>query len=508
MNSYHYRRGSIFWALILIAIGAIFLWQNFNPAVHPWHIIAKFWPILIIFWGVSKLIDYLHAQAHPEIARPSLFSGTEVVLLLLILLLGTMISKIVLRPWRQWPSAIGINVDDEDFANLFLNSYTFTQNLSQNVASQPRLLLVIRRGDVEMRASDQPTLEAVVKKIIRAESEEAAKKISGGLKIEFVEQAGRYVLQTNLDSLPNNGRSVRLDFVLRVPRTTSAEITTEHGDIFLDGLRGDQTLNTKRGDLHVSHTEGLLRVHKSGGSTEIREVKGNVEVEGRGRDVEVGGVVGGITLNGDFSGAMQFRNVTQMLRFNSSRTDLTVQKLSGRLKMELGSLDASGIGGPFEVSTRQKDITLEDFRHAVKITNTNGDVRLRATTPPTHPIEVNLKKGEIDLSLPGSSNFQIEARSHRGDVESDFSGPNLKTSREGGAPSIAGSYGKGGPMIRLTTAYGTIRLTREEAGPAKPPSRRVQSDETARLYRRRVEAFGAEFEAYARSVPSIIPRLH
>ncbi len=66
MNTYAYRRGTIFWALTLIGVGTIFLYQNFNPEVHPWHIIARFWPILIIFWGLSKLVDYLQSRARPE----------------------------------------------------------------------------------------------------------------------------------------------------------------------------------------------------------------------------------------------------------------------------------------------------------------------------------------------------------------------------------------------------------------------------------------------------------
>ena len=79
MSAYTHRRGSIFWALTLIAVGGLFLYHNFNPAIHPWQIIAKFWPVLIIFWGLSKLMDYVHARSHPETAAPPLFSGSEVV---------------------------------------------------------------------------------------------------------------------------------------------------------------------------------------------------------------------------------------------------------------------------------------------------------------------------------------------------------------------------------------------------------------------------------------------
>jgi len=472
MNVYGYRRGSIFWALTLIAVGTIFLYHNFNPVVRPWHIIAKFWPILIIFWGLSKLMDYVQAQAHPETVPPPLFTASEVILLILILLLGSLLSRIVLRPWQEWPAAMGIEVDD-DFGDLFLDTYTYTQTLPATVKPQPGLLVVVRRGDVEIRGADQTTVEAVVKKTIRAPNETAAKEISEKLKVEIVEQAGRNLLQTNLDSLPEGGRNVRLDITLRVPKTTSAEITAEHGGIVLEGLYGDQILTARRGDVRVAKVEGLVRVHKARGSTVVQEVKGNVEVDGRGDDVEIAGVTGIAAVNGDFSGSMQFRNVAQTLRFASSRTDLTVQKLTGRLNMELGSLDATGIDGPLDLSTKQKDITLEDFKHSVKITNTNGDVRLWTAVAPTQPVDVTLEKGGIELTLPTACNFQIDAKSRHGAVDCDFAAPGLVLSKVGEAPSITGTYGKGGPTIRLSTSYGTIRINRQGLHPPaapKPPA--------------------------------------
>jgi DUF4097 and DUF4098 domain-containing protein YvlB len=465
MSVYGYRRGSIFWALTLIAVGGVFLYSNFNPALRPWQMIAKFWPILIIFWGLSKLMDYLHAQAHPELVAPPLFSASEVVLLVLILALGTLVSKIVLHPWQHWPEAVGVDVDG-DFANIFLNSYTYTQTLSQPAKPQSGLLVVVRRGDVEVRGADQNTIEAVVKKTIRAANEEEAKKAANDLQISFGEQAGRYLLESNLDSLPHSGRNVRLDVTLRVPKALAAEINTERGDIVLDGLKGEQTLSAK-GDVHLANVEGLVRIHQAGGSVEIRDVKGNVDVDGRGRDVEATGVTGALTVMGEFTGSMQFKNVTQTLRYSSSRTDLTVQKLSGRLNMERDSLDAAGVEGPLEISTKHKDVSLEDFQHSVKISTTNGDVRLRTSVPPAQPIEVEVTKGEIELTLPARSNFQVEASSRHGDVDCDF--PGLTVNKQGETPSITGTLGKGGPLFRLSTSYGTVRLMRQGPRAPAPP---------------------------------------
>jgi hypothetical protein len=193
--------------------------------------------------------------------------------------------------------------------------------------------------------------------------------------------------------------------------------------------------------------------------------------------VDFSGVTGTASVNGEFSGDMQFRDISQTLHFKSSRTEMTAQKLTGRLDMEVGSLELNGIDGPFEISTRQKDITLTDFKHSVKITDTNGDVELRTSTPPTHPIQVDLKKGQIELSLPATSNFQIDAASRHGEVESDFSGPGLKVAKEGDNPTISGTVGNGGPPIRLKTEYGTVRLLRTGLHTPSTPSHPSAGDE-------------------------------
>jgi DUF4097 and DUF4098 domain-containing protein YvlB len=470
MSTYVYRRGSIFWALTLIGVGVIFLWQNFNPAIHPWQVIAKFWPILIIFWGLSKLVDYIQAQAHPETVPPPLFTASEVILLVLILALGTLVSKIVLRPWQQWPSSMGVDMDNQGFTGLFMNSYTYTQTFSRAARPQPHILLVDRHGDVEVHAAGQSTVDGIVKKTVWAPNEEDARKLSDQVKIEIVEEAGRYLVQTNLDSLPGAGQNVRLDYTLRVPYATSTEVTVEHGDAILDGLKAEQSVTAHHGDAHITNVEGLVRLSRDSGMTEVRDLKGSVEVEGRGSDVDISGVTGTASINGEFSGDMHFRDIGQTLQYKSSRTDMTAQKLTGRLNMEVGSLELDGIDGPFEISTRQKDITLTNFKHSVKITDGNGDVELRTSTPPTHPIDVDLKKGEIELSLPPSSSFQIDAASRHGEVESDFSGPGLKVAKEGDNPTISGSVGKGGPPIRLDTEYGTIRLLHMGPHAPTPPA--------------------------------------
>jgi hypothetical protein len=454
MSTYRHHRGSIFWALTLIAIGALFLYHNFNPDLRPWQLIARYWPVLIIFWGLSKLLDYFHARRHPETAPRSLFSAGEVVLLIILLIIGSIISKTVLRPWHDWPSVMGMS--DQQFSEIFFNSYTFTQKVSQDVQGSPHLLVVNRRGNVDIRGSDQQSIGAVIQETVWAENESAARKIADELKFQFSENGGQYQLASNVDSLPHGGRALRLDMTVSVPQSTSVEVTVNEGDVSVSGLKGDQALTARRGDVRANNIEGVLRVHQSRGAISADAVDGSMEIEGRGSDVSVQNVTGSVTVEGNFSGSMRFGNIAQMLRYNSSRTSLNTQKLTGNLTMDMGNLTANGVAGPFDLATRDKDILLENFKLNVKIVNSNGDVRLQTMTTPVHPIQVTSRKGDVTLTMPAGSSFVLNALSNNGEVSCDF--PGMNVSKLPGKGSISGTYGKGGPVINLLSTYGTIRV--------------------------------------------------
>lgn len=52
------RRRSITGALVLIAIGVIALYANLRPDFDPWGVIWRYWPLLLIFWGIGRIVDY------------------------------------------------------------------------------------------------------------------------------------------------------------------------------------------------------------------------------------------------------------------------------------------------------------------------------------------------------------------------------------------------------------------------------------------------------------------
>lgn len=47
------KREPLAWGIILIVIGALFLFNNLNIGI--WEIVARLWPIILILWGAWKL---------------------------------------------------------------------------------------------------------------------------------------------------------------------------------------------------------------------------------------------------------------------------------------------------------------------------------------------------------------------------------------------------------------------------------------------------------------------
>jgi len=81
-----YRRRSIVGALILIVIGALFLYSNLNPAFDPWPLVSQYWPLLLVFIGLGKLWDYYRFRQNPEATGGRWFSGGEIAFIVLLIL--------------------------------------------------------------------------------------------------------------------------------------------------------------------------------------------------------------------------------------------------------------------------------------------------------------------------------------------------------------------------------------------------------------------------------------
>lgn len=474
------RKQSLLGPLLLILLGTLLLVRNFHPEFPFWDLVARYWPLALVVWGLAKLAGALRAPPPGAPAwRPSLTIG-EFFLALLIVLIGLSASK-----WKDvrkdfW--FIGIDWP-------WSRTYSFTQALKQEVEPQSAVRVESFSGDVAIRGADTKEIAVTVSKSIRSISEEEARVLDGRLPAEIVREGRTYAVR--IGSHPQ----LRADMEVTIPRTTPLKLEVRRGNLQVSdvevsspaGVRrtsalpaespqareteGELSAEVDRGDVSLSGITGNVKLQIRRGSLSAENIKGNLEVEGRGGDIRVADVSGHLVVRGDYHGALDFSRIAQGVRFSSSRTEMEIQKLPGRVDMTIGSLAITEPGGLVSVNTRNKDIRIEEFPEKVQIVNRGASVELRTTKLPLKDIEVENHSGSIDLAIPARSEFQIEATAARGEVDSEFAGLDVeRRTRKGGDSWIKGKAGGAGANIKLSTSYGTIRLRKlgPEAEPAEP----------------------------------------
>ncbi|HWW17105.1 MAG TPA: toast rack family protein [Candidatus Saccharimonadales bacterium] len=60
------RRTSLVVPIVLITLGAMFLYANWRPAFDPWPILRTYWPLILVFIGLGKMWDATRGRQNPD----------------------------------------------------------------------------------------------------------------------------------------------------------------------------------------------------------------------------------------------------------------------------------------------------------------------------------------------------------------------------------------------------------------------------------------------------------
>jgi DUF4097 and DUF4098 domain-containing protein YvlB len=256
--------------------------------------------------------------------------------------------------------------------------------------------------------------------------------------------------------------TVGVDLDVQLPKTASVTVHTSHGDIAVSGIAGSVDARADNGDIEIHETGGDVTAQMEKGDVRIDSVGGNVTLKGRGGDAEIADVKGNAALDGAFLGTTVVRKVAGTTQIASPWAELSIAQLTGRLELDSGDLNVSDVGGAARLQTHNKDIDAENITGQLDIEDSHGDVKVACTTPPREALNITNESGDVELTLPGKSTFQIAAYSRSGQVESEFEDPSLRTTGEEKDGRLDGQFGGNSAMpaarITINTTYGTISL--------------------------------------------------
>jgi hypothetical protein len=454
-------RRSLAGPVVLILVGIVFLLGTMG--VLHWYMLgnwfAHYWPLLIIVWGIIKLIEYQQAQQSGT--RPSGIGAGGVFLLIMIIFFGLLATQASRVNWDELGDHI--NFGDNELP-WWGHSYSYDDHLAQAFPAGASLHVTSDRGAVNVTASNDDQLHVIVHKRINAESQTDADKWNADSKPQI--SVSERVVTLSANTQGGGAHGVTSDLDISIPRKGAVTIITHKGDVSVMGRDADVDVTSQHGELSVTDINGKVTLKLDNSSARVSQVASDVTVDGKANDISIEEVKGSVHLNGDFTETVKLAKISKAVSFKTTRTDMEFAKLDGDLNLDAGDLQASGLTGPVRLITRSKDITLSGVSGDVRLQDENGAVEVRMSKPGT--MQVDNHQGDIQIYLPDKAGFQVEARARNGEIQSDFN--ELKISNGDDQAVANGSVGGGGPRMVLNNEHGTIEIRKGSSMAEAPRS--------------------------------------
>ena len=268
------------------------------------------------------------------------------------------------------------------------------------LAAGGRLDLENFNGSVEIMGWEKDELRISGLKFAGAEAD------LRDLRIEVTSDGQTARVRTVAPSGRRGNAGVR--YMLRAPQRVELErIRTSNGSIRVEFIQGSARLETSNGSISLRQLEGSVEARTSNGSINLTEVQGDA-----------------------------------VLRTSNGR--ITVERLKGAL----------------EATTSNASITARILEpragRVVRLVTFNGNIELALDSFQQNEVVVQTTNGSVTVRLPASLQARLRATTSNGSIHSDF--PVLAGSA--GKDHLEGEIGGGGPLIRLATTNGSIRVLR------------------------------------------------
>ncbi len=270
-------------------------------------------------------------------------------------------------------------------------------------------------GDITVTPSDGTDL--TIRATKRVSDQDASGNADAALRrveIEITQRGNRVEVETEYERSRGNEPSVSVDYEVGVPRGVRVTIEAVASDITVDGIDGE---------------------------TRVEVVSGAVRLTGLSRLVEAKAVSGQIQISGV-----------------ASDDRLSVESVAGNVRLDgvrAPRLEAASVGGT---------ITLNgvDSRR-VEVGTVAGAVTYEGALASDGRYEFESHAGDIRLTIPNGSGFDLEAESFSGEFTSDLPitigrGNRETTSFSPGVRTLEGTAGGGGARLEVATFSGNVTI--------------------------------------------------
>ncbi len=459
---------SIAGPVVLILMGLLLLMATMGMMQlhHLLALFARFWPALLILWGLLKLVEYEQAKRYGQPTRGIGVGGVFMIVFLVMAgLIATQASRV---DWKNLGHNIQIG-DDEGLDEIFGGStFNYNGDLNPDIpANTTTLRINDERGTITINAADEKSgakkLQVSWRKKVHADNQSDADHYNSKTDPVFTTENKAVLLNANTQGAGDKGVTTDLD--ITVPANTNLVINSSRGDITIAGMTGSVEITHRRGEVNVTDQTGNISLALDGSSARMQHVKGDVTIAGNANELAAEDVEGSVQLRGDFHESLRLVRVSKTVGVHTSRTDMEFSRLDGRLDLDSGDLRADSLIGPMRLTTRSKDIALEGLSGDLRLEDSSGTVEVGLFKPGN--IQIDNRKGDVQVSIPPNTPVKVEARTHEGEIESEFE--EIKVDNRNNQSSASGSIGANGPRLALNCDKGTIEIRKGVVVTVEPP---------------------------------------
>jgi hypothetical protein len=437
------RRPSLLGALLWLALGILFLLQNFGIGPDVWWFAGRYWPLLLILLGLGKVLDYFLKKDSVSIRVG------EIIGIIFLLLIGSALTKISDTPFarifKELPLRIGASSVRP--GQWIGESHSFSEEVSASLERPLPIVIENSYGSVSIAPGSDREVRVRLKKTVYAD-EPRARDIAAEIRLEArAERRGEpqsaptpeaepgkksdpeyFVVQTNRESLASKNYLFNTDLEVIVPKNSQVQIRNTYGDVRATGINGKLDINAKHRSLEVRDCTGEFTIttqyaesrlvnlvgnidldSRSRGGVYIENIKGDVNVSNHYSPLEIFGVDGKVQLT-NTEGSVRLDKITKPVVIDSRGSQVQVQNLQDSLKINAShkNVDVSDVSSDVVIESRYATISLkrikgsvsirsnsdyvsaDDIRGGLKLTGFGSGVRVHGITGPLE-IQTTLK---------------------------------------------------------------------------------------------------------------------
>jgi DUF4097 and DUF4098 domain-containing protein YvlB len=274
-------------------------------------------------------------------------------------------------------------------------------------------------GDITVTRGGGSDATIEILKVARARSADEARELLTLVTVEVSERGGRAEVKTRYPS----GDEYRREHRRNVNVTVTYNVTAPSGTrLDVNSVSGNIKVSDIKGEISAGTVSGNVSVTSAGTIASAKSVSGNVEITNAHGDesLEASSVSGDVTLN----------------------------------RVGVRRIEAGSVSGNVHLDEVQCD--------RAEAHSTSGNIRFSGPLARRGRYELKSFSGEVQLTLSGSTGFEVDATTFSGDVRSD-----LPITMRGNLPSkgrrrsLSGTYGDGSAILELSTFSGSIVIAKK-----------------------------------------------